>query len=566
MPTGYGKSLCYQIPALYRNGFGVIISPLIALMNDQVQALQQLGIRAATIHSHDERQSIKKTMALMLAGKIDLVYVSPERMVLDGFIALLQKCEIALFAIDEAHCISQWGHDFRPDYIQLSQLAENFPHVPRVALTATADHSTRNDILEKLDLKKGRTFITSFDRANIFYRLQAKPLGEAKKELLDFIQNEHRGDSGIIYCSTRKKVEAITVWLQENDFNALPYHAGLSAEERANYQNVFIKEENVIMVATIAFGMGIDKPNVRFVAHLGIPKSIESYYQETGRAGRDGLPSNAWLSYNLNDVLMIKRFIEQSEAPDTQKRIEQQKLNTLLGLCETALCRRQILLQYFGETIPLCGNCDNCLHPPQTFDGTIATQKALSCVYRTGQRFGVHYLVDVLLGKENERILQFQHDKIKTFGVGQEYSLKEWLGIFRQIIIAGLLKVDSMGYGGVELTDKGMEFLKTKENIRLRKIPLKEKITGEEKKQKIKKDVALVGVENEIFLALKAKRLELAHASDLPPYIIFHDKTLLEMATIKPQSIEEFKNISGVGEKKIEKYGKIFLDILKEYN
>lgn len=556
MPTGAGKSICYQIPSLCREGFGIVVSPLIALMQDQVDALKQLGIRAAAVNSNIEPAQLSKTKAAMLGGDIDIIYVAPERLLMEDFLELLSRCKIALFAIDEAHCVSQWGHDFRPHYTQLSLIAEKFPNIPRIALTATADSPTRKDIIEKLGLADGKTFISGFDRPNINYSIVVKDSG--KQQLLKFINENHKGDSGIIYCLSRQGVEDMAAWMCGQGFNALSYHAGLDANTRAKNQQRFLREENIIMCATIAFGMGIDKPDVRFVAHMNIPKNIEAYYQETGRAGRDGLPANAIMIYGMNDAAMQRNFIEAGNAPSMQKRIEHQKLNALLGLCEAAGCRRQVILKYFGDNCEPCNNCDTCLNKPETFDGTIAAQKAISCVYRTGQRFGVSYLIDVLRGQTNERVEGFGHNRISTFGIGGEFNKQEWQNIFRQLVAADLLAVDMEGHGGLKITAGGHDFLKTKKNIDLRKY------TGKAKKAGKKAPAVSFGDDSDQYLynALKAVRMELAKAQNVPPYVIFHDKTLREFAISKPRSLADMANINGVGDVKIQRYGQVFLDAI----
>jgi ATP-dependent DNA helicase RecQ len=558
MPTGGGKSLCYQIPSLCRPGVGIVISPLIALMQDQVEALRQLGIRAAAINSAMDASHIEATKAQLRAGEIDLVYVAPERLLMEDFLALLAQSPIALFAIDEAHCVSQWGHDFRPHYVQLSQLAEKFPQVPRIALTATADLPTRRDIVERLQLAEGSSFIAGFDRPNIHYSIAIKQ--NARQQLLDFIDNGRRGDSGIVYCLSRNATEETAAWLSERGLRALPYHAGLAADMRARNQAAFLREEGIIMVATIAFGMGIDKPDVRFVVHLNIPKNIEAYYQETGRAGRDGLPADVLMVYGMSDAAMQRNFIEASGSPDSQKRVEHQKLNALLGLCEAAGCRRQVLLGYFGDSSQPCGNCDTCINPPVTFDGTLAAQKALSCVWRTGQRFGVQYLTDMLLGNLTDRISALSHDTLSTFGIGKEYSKQEWQGIFRQLVARHLLAVDVEGHGGLALTTAGHAFLKEKQTLRLRAY------TGRIRKSRATKSspaaLAICESDAQLFAALKAVRLSLAKEQNLPPYVIFHDKTLREMAVLKPASPEALLAIPGVGERKLQRYGTAFLETI----
>jgi ATP-dependent DNA helicase RecQ len=564
MPTGGGKSLCYQIPALIRPGVGIIISPLIALMQDQVDALKQLGIKAAAINSSMAAADIARVKKGIRANELDLVYVAPERLLMDDFLALLHESSLALFAIDEAHCVSQWGHDFRPHYTQLAALAEQFPDVPRIALTATADHPTRKDIVERLHLAEGRTFIAGFDRPNIHYSIVPKE--SPQKQLLQFIKQAHPRDSGIVYCLSRKMVDETAAWLCTQGFKALPYHAGMEAEDRSRNQERFLREDNMIMVATIAFGMGIDKPDVRFVAHMTVPKNIEAYYQETGRAGRDGLPANALMLYGMQDAAMQRNFIDESNAPESQKIIEHQKLNALLGLCEAASCRRKIVLEYFGDSSEPCGNCDTCMTPPVTFDGTVAAQKALSCSYRTGQRFGVGYMVDVLLGKSDERIERFGHDKISTFGIGTDIGRSEWQSIFRQLVALHLLTPDGTEYGGLKITPRGLAFLQKKEVLRLRKFTGKAKVelAG---RSKSKSPLVLDNEsDQQLFDALRAARLKLAREQNVAPFVIFHDRTLRELVLQKPQSLFALSNISGVGEKKVERYGEIFLQVIKEHD
>lgn len=561
MPTGAGKSLCYQIPALHLEGTAIVISPLIALMQDQVEALKQSGVKAAAINSNIHYSEIDQIKDSLLANNIDLLYIAPERLTTPDFLNLLKKTKISLFAIDEAHCVSQWGHDFRPSYTELKILTEKFPNIPRVALTATADIPTKKDILDKLGLKNAKIFSTGFDRPNINYTISLRQNG--KKQLLEFIKNNHQNDSGIIYCLSRKSVEETAAWLQTEGFNALPYHASLSPSTKQQNQQKFLLEESIIMVATIAFGMGIDKPDVRFVAHLNIPKNIEAYYQETGRAGRDGLAANAWMSYGLSDVASQRNFIENSTAPENQKRIERQKLNSLLGLCEATTCRRQILLRYFDDDCDPCNNCDTCLNKPETFNGTTAAQKAISCAYRTEQRFGVNYLIDILLGKEDQRIRNFRHNQISTFAIGQEHSRQEWMSIFRQLVANNLLKVDLAGHGGLQITNDGIKFLKEKQEIRLRKYQKNKTKSTKTTKPKINLELSSNHEQN-LFAKLKAKRLEIAKAQNLPPYIIFHDKTLIGMIKSNPKSLEEMSAISGIGQAKIETYGQTFLDIIKK--
>ena len=559
MPTGGGKSLCYQIPSLMRAGVGIVISPLIALMQNQVDALKELGIRAAAINSSMTGASIASTKDAMLRGLIDLVYVAPERLLMDDFLALLDEVPVALFAIDEAHCVSQWGHDFRPHYKQLSLLAERYPQIPRIALTATADAPTRQDIIDCLQLQDGRAFIAGFDRPNIHYSIASKDNGRA--QVLRFIKDNHADDSGIVYCLSRKLVEETTAWLCAEGFNALAYHAGMSAETRTDNQQRFLKEDKIIMVATIAFGMGIDKPDVRFVAHMTIPKNIEAYYQETGRAGRDGLPSNALMIYGAQDAAMQRNFITESSAPPAQKRIEHQKLNALLGLCETSGCRRQVILDYFGDAGAPCGNCDTCQTPPETFDGTIAAQKALSVVYRTEQRFGIAYLTDVLIGKGDERIQRFGHDKLSTFGIGADIAKAEWQAVFRQLIAFNLLSAD-VTHGGLQLTEEGRVFLREKKTLRLRKADKRHA------KAAVSKRTAAADFAGDATLlaALKTARLELARAQNVPPYVIFHDKTLYDMATLKPNTMSLMAAVHGVGDSKLEKYGAAFLKVIAAHS
>ncbi|MFZ5834730.1 MAG: DNA helicase RecQ [Pseudomonadota bacterium] len=561
MPTGSGKSLCYQIPALARDGVGIIISPLIALMQDQVAALQQLGIRAAAINSSMTPAAIAQTLAAIRKGAVDMVYVAPERLLMEDFLDILSQSPIALFAIDEAHCVSQWGHDFRPHYVQLSLLAERFPTIPRLALTATADTPTRKDIIGRLQLRDGRTFLGGFDRPNIHYSIAIKD--NPKQQLLRFIREHHPGDSGIIYCLSRKAVEETAEWLCDEGFLALTYHAGMTGEARARNQQKFLREDAILMVATIAFGMGIDKPDVRFVAHMTIPKNIEAYYQETGRAGRDGLPANAIMFYGMSDAAMQRSFIEAGGAPEHQKRIEHQKLSALLGLCEAAGCRRQVMLDYFGDASAPCNYCDTCQSPPESFDGTIAAQKAISCVWRTGQRFGVNYLIDILLGKGNARVESFGHDKISTFGIGGEYSKNDWQGIFRQLVAQNLLSVEISEHGGLKITPQGQAFLEQRQQLRLRKPAAPARKTT---RQTLPAPVTeLPGTARTLLDALKARRMELARAQNVPPYVIFHDKTLVEMASHKPRTPDTLRLISGVGEMKLQRYGPQFLEVILQH-
>ncbi|RUR33085.1 DNA helicase RecQ [Vreelandella nanhaiensis] len=556
MPTGGGKSLCYQIPALLREGTAIVVSPLIALMQDQVAALVQNGVRAAYLNSSLDYHEAVEVENRLRSGELDLLYVAPERLATPRMQALLEQARIALFAIDEAHCVSQWGHDFRPEYRQLSQLHQRFPQVPRIALTATADVPTRGDIIEHLQLGEAALYNSGFDRPNIRYHI-AENQGNAREQLLRFIRENHNGEAGIVYCLSRRKVDDTAAWLERQGLTALPYHAGLPPEQRQHHQTRFLREDGVIVVATIAFGMGIDKPDVRFVAHLNLPKSIEAYYQETGRAGRDGLPADAWMAYGLQDVITLRQMQQDSSAHDHQKRIEQQKLDAMLGLCEIISCRRQVLLHYFGDHLDApCGNCDNCLTPPETWDATVAAQKALSCVYRTEQRFGVTYLVDVLLGKSNERITRFGHDKISTFGIGKDLSASEWKALFRQLIASGLLSVDMEGHGGIRLTANAKPVLRGEESLTLRK-PSKVKAA-----RRSSKGGSGAQGHGALWEALRQHRKALADAQGVPAYVIFNDATLAELSEQRPQSLAALGGITGIGARKLEDYGEGFLAVI----
>ncbi len=559
MPTGGGKSLCYQIPALVRPGTGVVVSPLIALMQDQVDALEQLGIRAAYLNSSLDPQAQRATEQELLHGQLDLLYVAPERLLSERMLGLLEQTQIALFAIDEAHCVSQWGHDFRKEYQQLFILQQRFPQVPRIALTATADERTQQEIVAQLGLHQATIFINSFDRPNIRYTIAEGQNG--KEQLWRFLEQEHTGDAGIVYCLSRKKVEEVAQWLSAQGREALPYHAGLPSKIRRHNQERFLREEGLTIVATIAFGMGIDKPNVRFVAHLNLPKSVEAYYQETGRAGRDGQPANAWMTFGLQDVITLRQFVHTSDGDEQYKRISHHKLEAMLGLCEITACRRQALLAYFGEQLSEpCGNCDNCLSPPETWDASVAAQKALSCVYRTGQRFGVNYLIDVLKGKQDERIQNNGHDQISTFGIGEELNGVEWRGLYRQLIAHGYLDIDHAGHGAIRLTEKCRPLLRGETSLQLRRLRKQEK--GKKKKKGTRLS-ELRGCDQPLFEALRGLRLELAQEQGVPPYIIFHDSTLHEMARTRPMSEEQLRYISGVGERKLTLYGPQFLELIQ---
>ncbi|MFM2045710.1 MAG: ATP-dependent helicase RecQ [Pseudomonadota bacterium] len=593
MPTGGGKSLCYQVPALVRKGVAIVVSPLIALMRDQVDALRQAGVRAAYLNSTLDWRDALEIERACETGDLDLLYVAPERLVTPRFLDLMDRSHIALFALDEAHCVSQWGHDFRPEYLQLSILHERFPTVPRIALTATADAQTRADIVNRLNLHEARRFVASFDRPNITYRIQTKDA--ERRQLLDFIRRDHGEDAGIVYCMSRNKVDTIAQWLKDQGVDALPYHAGLDVQTRQANQDRFIKAEGVVMVATVAFGMGIDKPNVRFVVHMDPPRSLEAYYQETGRAGRDGLPAEVLMLYGMGDVVQLRQMVEASDSPAAHKRTERQKLEALLGFCETVRCRRQALLSYFGEEYPKpCGNCDTCLTPVQTYDGTVPAQKALSAVYRTGQRFGVGHLIDVLRGLATDKVVEKGHDKLKTFGCGQDLSKQEWQTVFRQLVAYGFLAADPEGHGGLILTDQAPALLKGQESVRLRRDPAADRSrsgrggadrasgsgygsgfgagsgsgsAGRGSPSAAARSAAgsLSPADDELWHALKALRLELAREQGVPPYVIFHDATLMEMVREKPQDALSLSTLPGIGARKLERYGDYFLDVIVQH-
>jgi ATP-dependent DNA helicase RecQ len=564
MPTGGGKSLCYQIPALLRTGTGIVVSPLIALMQDQVAALLEAGVRAAVLNSTLTSGEAAAVERALIAGDLDLVYVAPERLLTPRFLQLLEKLRaangLALFAIDEAHCVAQWGHDFRPEYIELCVLHERFPGVPRIALTATADQQTRGEIIARLGLDGARIFVASFDRPNIRYRIVEK--ANAKTQLLAFLRSEHPQDAGIVYCLSRRKVEETAAWLVDQGLNALAYHAGMDTATRARHQARFLREDGIIMVATIAFGMGIDKPDVRFVAHLDLPKSIEGYYQETGRAGRDGEAADAWMAYGLADVVNHRRMIDASDADDQFKRVAGAKLDALLGLCEATTCRRVRLLAYFGEASAPCGNCDTCLEPPQVWDGTVAAQKALSCAFRCGQRFGAGHLIDVLLGNETDRVVQWGHRELSTFGIGKELDKKQWQAVYRQLVAQGMLAVDHAGYGALKLTQASREVLSGGLTVHLRQAQPTRRVRGTSKGARVA--TALDEAARERWERLRNWRAAIAREHGVPAYVVFHDATLAELARECPATTDALGRISGVGARKLERYGADLLALLRE--
>ncbi len=562
MPTGGGKSLCYQIPSLIRDGCGVVISPLIALMQDQVDALAELGVRAAFLNSTQSFDESMRTERALRMGELDLLYVAPERLLTPRCLELLEASNIALFAIDEAHCVAQWGHDFRPEYIRLSVLHERFPGVPRIALTATADFQTRAEIAERLQLGNARQFVSSFDRPNIRYQIVEKE--NVRRQLLDFIQSEHAGDAGIVYCLSRKKVEETAEFLNESGVPALPYHAGMEHAVRSRHQSRFLREDGIVMVATIAFGMGIDKPDVRFVAHLDLPKSLEGYYQETGRAGRDGTAANAWMAYGLQDVVQQRRMIDESDADDNFKRVQSAKLDAMLGLCETLTCRRVRLLDYFGQQSAPCGNCDTCMSPPSAFDATEAVQKLLSTIYRVGQRFGAGHVLDVLRGSDSEKIRQWRHQDLSTFGIGSDKAEAEWRAILRQVIAFGLVDIDHENYGALKLSAQARAVLKGEQQIMLRRYlkPVKSKRTSVKPKGFTETDLSTE--QQSIFERLRWWRVETARTHNVPAYVIFHDASLREIAKAMPVSLDALRQVSGVGEKKLESYGEQIIALVND--
>ena len=562
MPTGGGKSLCYQIPAMVRQGTGIVVSPLIALMQDQVDALREAGVAAAYLNSSiaaDEQREVERQL---LAGELNLLYVAPERLLTGRFLNLLERTEVALFAIDEAHCVSQWGHDFRPEYRELAVLHERFADVPRIALTATADPRTREEIVERLSLQQARQFVASFDRPNIGYRVGLRH--NAKRQLAEFLEG-HRGESGIVYCLSRRKVDETAEWLAESGVEALPYHAGLDAAKRGANQKRFLREDGVVMVATVAFGMGIDKPDVRFVAHLDLPRSMEGYYQETGRAGRDGLPAEAWMIYGLSDVVTMSQMIAQSESADDRKRVERQKLESLLAYAEATDCRRQLLLGAFGEVYPgPCGHCDNCIEPPKTWDATVPAQKALSAVYRSGQRFGSGHVIDILRGEETPKVLSSNHHQLSTFGIGASMDEKQWRSVFRQLLAAGLLEADAEGYGTLRLTPASRAVLSGGQTVKLREDVRPARGGGRRRDSKLVTggSLGIEAYEQSMWDALRAVRTQLAKQHGVPPYVVFHDATLLAMLRALPANEEELATISGVGEAKLKRYGRDFLAVI----
>ncbi len=563
MPTGGGKSLCYQVPALVRDGLAIVISPLIALMQDQVGNLRQHGVAADCLNSAQTPEQNRDTLSRIERGETKLLYVAPERLLMGSTLALLDRVHLALFAIDECHCVSQWGHDFRPEYAQLSVLAQRYPNTPRIALTATADQTTQRDIRNRLCLENARTFLTSFDRPNIRYRIEARYKGV--EQLARFLKDEHAEDTGIVYCLSRKKVEDIASKLADRGFNALPYHAGLAREIRQRHLERFLRDDPVIVVATIAFGMGIDRPDVRFVAHLDLPRSIEAYYQETGRAGRDGLPSTAWMVYGLQDAITHRQMIDEGSDLG-QQQVERSKLEALLGLCESTACRRHMLLSYFDEVRDTgCGNCDNCLNPPETWDATDAARMALSCVYRTEQRYGVNYLIDVLRGEGGDRVRRAGHDRLSTFGIGADITANEWRAVFRQLVALGFLRSESSRMGALMLNESARPLLRGEQRVQLRK-----DATPSTSKRRAgrggKRAAAPADIDESLWARLRALRMELATVEDVPAYMVFSDATLTELAAAQPTHLAEMLSVSGVGDAKLERYGDAFVGFFVEYH
>ncbi|MHB1457411.1 MAG: DNA helicase RecQ [Armatimonadota bacterium] len=563
MPTSAGKSLCYQIPSIARRGTGVVISPLIALMQDQVSMLKESGVRVEFMNSSLSAEDNAFVRKQMLSGQLDMLYIAPERLMMESTLTMLDKADIALFAIDEAHCVSQWGHNFRADYLQLSVLHERYPQVPRIALTATADLLTRQEIIKNLKLENAAIFCMGFDRPNIKYRIVLKD--KPKNQLIGFLNDEHEGHSGIIYCLSRRKTESIAEWLCNKGWNALPYHAGLDSEIRQQNQDRFLREDGIIIVATIAFGMGIDKPDIRFVAHLDLPKSIEAYYQETGRAGRDGRPADAWMAYGMADAAIHRHLIDSSDADEQHKKLEHQRLNSLLGLCETTECRRRVMLNYFGDDYTKkCTKCDTCIKPVSTWDATNASKKAIYVARQTGESFGVGYLTDIMLGKTSERMSRNGHDAISAFGKGKELSESEWASVFRQLVAGGYLVVDMESSGVIRITESGRDILNGKTTIEMRKDPVKERNHLHRKPSYDKDDLLRDAISERIFEALRILRLKIARENNVPPYVIFHDSTLVAMAQVRPKSLTELKSIPGIGSRKLESFGEMFIKEIKK--